>query len=161
PRGPNGLRAERNTPRPRPDLLRLGTAGTRWLACGRAGLGEFFMDAFDSAFASAQTVRATARVKMPDGVTRTINLHAVPDDMSAESFAASARHGIDQSARVAAGDDRSRNKSAKGIFGAAAEASARLVLGITAPSPKPPAKGKGKADVPAALTDRSALPAPS
>jgi hypothetical protein len=88
------------------------------------------MDAFMSAIFGAKSVKATARQKL-DNQTRTVTLHAIPNDTTEEAFVEAAKTGIDLSVRVVNGD-RARNISGKGVFGAAATSATASVLGFTA-----------------------------
>lgn len=97
-------------------------------------------DAFLTAMFGADTVKASARVKLGNQ-TRTVTLKTVPTDVTDEAFVEAAKSGVDLSLRIASEGERTRSVSGKGVHGAAAVSATSSVLGYAAPAPK---AGKSK-----------------
>ena len=118
-------------------------------------------DAFMTALFGAREVKASAKVKLPDGQTRTITFRdTVPTDASDDAFVAAARDGVDLSVKVKGADGRSKSMSGKGVFGAAAVSATSAVLGYAPPADTvpEPVRRRGRSVVPAP-SENSAPPA--
>lgn len=103
-------------------------------------------DAFMSALFGASEVKASARVKLANGETRSVKLRAVPESISEQSFANAARDGgVDLSVKVQPDDDRARSINGKGVYGAAAVSATCSVLGFTPKADKVPDKVRARA----------------
>jgi hypothetical protein len=100
-------------------------------------------DAFMTALLGADSVKASARVKVGSQV-RSVTLKKVPTDVSDEAFVEAARHGVDLSVRINSEGDRTRTINGKGVSGAAAVSATSSVLGYTAPAAAAPKPAKSK-----------------
>lgn len=116
------------------------------------------MDEFMTALFGAKEVKASAREKRGNE-TRTVTLAgAIPLDTSDEAFVEAAKMGgVNLSVKVATSEERSKNITGKGVYGAAAINSTASVLGYRpAPTPVPePVAKRGRSLVP---SDNAAAP---
>lgn len=117
-------------------------------------------DAFMTALFACKEVKAVARVKLPTGETRTVNLHTVPVDSSDAAFAEAAKGGVDLAVRVKGEDDRTRSINGKGVFGAAAVSATCAVLGYAPSTEQERTKGRKPKDT-GTVPDTKAKDAPA